>query len=133
MTLLRGLLAVALTLAAVWLIFVAALALLRPKNMSLQDAKRFIPDMLRLIRSLAKDETLPPRLRRGLGFLVGYLALPFDLIPDFIPVLGYADDVIVVALVLRSVVRAAGPTAVERHWQGSPAGLLVIHHLSGRA
>ena len=55
-----------------------------------------------------------------LWLLLGYLALPIDLVPDFIPVLGYADDAIVVALVLRSVVRRAGPDAIERHWPGTP-------------
>ena len=53
------------------------------------------------------------------------------LVPDFIPVLGYADDVVVVAIVLRSVVRAAGPEAVERHWPGTPEGLRVIRTLCG--
>jgi uncharacterized membrane protein YkvA (DUF1232 family) len=57
--------------------------------------------------------------------------LPFDLVPDFIPVLGYADDVIVVAIALRSVVRHAGPAALERHWSGSPQGLGIVRLLSG--
>jgi uncharacterized membrane protein YkvA (DUF1232 family) len=57
--------------------------------------------------------------------------MPIDLVPDFIPVLGYADDVVVVAIVLRSVIRAAGPEALERHWPGTPEGLRVIHTLCG--
>ncbi len=87
--------------------------------------------MIGLVRRLARDDTLPPRIRRRLGLLLAYLALPFDLVPDFIPVLGYLDDVIVMAWVLRSVVRAAGPAALERHWPGSPAGLAAIRRLSG--
>ena len=59
---------------------------------------------------------------------MAYLALPIDLMPDFIPVLGYADDVVITALVLRSVVRRAGPDAVIRHWPGTDAGL----HTLGR-
>jgi len=52
-------------------------------------------------------------------------------VPDFIPVLGYADDAIVVALALRRVVRAAGPGALERHWTGTPAGLVIVRRLAG--
>jgi len=62
--------------------------------------------------------------------LLGYLALPFDLVPDVIPVLGWADDAIVVALVLRSVVRRAGPEALARHWPGSPEGLAALRRLA---
>ncbi len=64
-----------------------------------------------------------------LWLLLGYLLLPIDLIPDFLPVIGYADDVIVLALVLRSVVRHAGVTAVREHWSGTPDGLQVLGRL----
>jgi uncharacterized membrane protein YkvA (DUF1232 family) len=63
--------------------------------------------------------------------VLGYLALPFDLIPDVVPVVGYADDAIVVVLTLRSVVRTSGLAAVERHWPGTADGLTVVRRLSG--
>jgi uncharacterized membrane protein YkvA (DUF1232 family) len=66
-----------------------------------------------------------------LVLLLVYLVLPIDLIPDFIPVVGYADDAVVVALALRSVVRAAGAGAIERHWPGTPQGLDAIMRLAG--
>jgi uncharacterized membrane protein YkvA (DUF1232 family) len=62
-------------------------------------------------------------VRLPLVLLLGYLAIPIDLIPDFIPLLGYADDAIVIGLVLRSVIRRAGPDVVRRHWPGTEAGL----------
>jgi uncharacterized membrane protein YkvA (DUF1232 family) len=62
--------------------------------------------------------------------LLGYLALPVDLVPDFIPVIGYADDAVVVALALRSVVRRAGPEALERNWPGTPDGLAAVLRLA---
>jgi uncharacterized membrane protein YkvA (DUF1232 family) len=54
-----------------------------------------------------------------------------DLVPDFLPVIGYADDGVVVALILRSVIRSAGPEPLRRHWPGTPAGLLTIERLTG--
>lgn len=65
-----------------------------------------------------------------LGLLLVYLASPIDLVPDFVPIIGYADDVVVVALVLRSVVRSAGVEPLHRHWRGTPAGLAVIERLA---
>jgi uncharacterized membrane protein YkvA (DUF1232 family) len=64
-----------------------------------------------------------------LAVLLGYLAIPIDLIPDFIPVIGYADDAIIIALVLRSVTRAVGPAALDEHWPGTPEGLAALRRL----
>jgi uncharacterized membrane protein YkvA (DUF1232 family) len=89
-----------------------------------------LPDVVRLLSRLARDATLPAGVRVRLWLLLGYLALPFDLVPDFIPVLGYADDAILTALTLRSVVRTAGRAAVVRHWPGSPEGLAVVERLT---
>jgi uncharacterized membrane protein YkvA (DUF1232 family) len=63
--------------------------------------------------------------------LLAYLLSPIDLVPDFIPVIGYADDAVIVALVLRSVIKRAGADAIRRHWPGSPAGLDVILKAAG--
>ena len=65
-----------------------------------------------------------------LWLLLAYLALPIDLVPDFIPMLGYADDAIVVAIVLRSVVRRAGADALTRHWPGTRDGLTALRRLA---
>ncbi|OAE03134.1 DUF1232 domain-containing protein [Arthrobacter sp. OY3WO11] len=97
-----------------------------PEAVTMKDALRLLPDLLRLVRRLAADRTLPAGVRVRLVLLLGYLLLPLDLVPDFIPVIGYADDAVIVALVLRSVLIRAGPGALERHWPGSPAGLEVI-------
>lgn len=117
---------VALGITATWLVLVVVLVVARPKGPLLHEAVRLLPDTIRLLRSLALDASLPWKVRARLWFLFAYLALPFDLIPDFIPILGYADDVILVALVLRSVVRSAGADAVRKHWCGTSDGLGVI-------
>ena len=71
-------------------------------------------------------------MRVRLWLLLAYLLSPVDLVPDVVPVLGYADDVVVVALALRSVVRRAGAEALARHWPGDAAGLAVVSRLAGR-
>jgi len=98
----------------------------------LRETMRVLPDLLGLLRRLVSDPQVPRRVRLTLVVLIGYLASPIDLVPDFIPVLGYADDAIVVAIALRSVVRHAGPEAITRHWRGTPEGLRLINRLAGQ-
>ena len=123
--------AVAAGLVLVWVLLVLALWLARPGELTAREALRVLPDLVRLLRRLAGDRSLPRGVRVRLWLLLGYLVMPVDLVPDVIPVVGYADDVVVVALALRSVVRAAGPGALERHWPGTPEGLAVVRGLSG--
>jgi uncharacterized membrane protein YkvA (DUF1232 family) len=70
------------------------------------------------MKRLLADPRVPRRRKLLLVGLLGYLALPFDLLPDFIPIAGQLNDVIVVALVLRSFVRADGGALVHEHWPG---------------
>jgi uncharacterized membrane protein YkvA (DUF1232 family) len=79
------------------------------------------------------DRILPRGVRVRLALLPAYLAVPTDLIPDFIPVLGYADDAIIVTAVLRSVVRRAGLDAVRAHWPGTDDGFTALTRLTGLA
>jgi uncharacterized membrane protein YkvA (DUF1232 family) len=101
-----------------------------PGTVSMRDALRLLPDVIRLLRRLAADPNVPRGVRVRLLLLLAYLLSPIDLIPDFVPVLGYADDIIIVAIALRSVTRRAGQDAVERHWPGTPQGLQVIRQFA---
>jgi uncharacterized membrane protein YkvA (DUF1232 family) len=118
-------------LATAWLALAVALLVVRPRGGLLKEAVRLLPDTLRLLKDFAFDRTLPRGVRVRLWLLFAYLAIPFDLIPDFIPVIGYADDAILVAAVLRSVVRRAGADAVRRHWRGTPDGLAALWRVAG--
>ncbi len=113
-----------------WLVLLLALLVARPKGGLLKEALRLLPDVIRLLHRLATDRSLPRVVRIRLGLLFAYLALPLDLIPDFIPVLGYADDAIIVAAVLRSVVRRVGLEPLREHWPGTPDGLAAVVHLA---
>lgn len=116
---------------AVLLFFLWLYARKHPETVTMKDALRLLPDLLRLVRNLLADKTVPARVRVELVLLLVYLLFPVDLVPDFLPVIGYADDVLIIALVLRSVIRRAGITAVERHWPGNPQGLAIIVRLAG--
>lgn len=97
------------------------------------DAKalaRFVPDCLVLFRRLLGDPRVPRRNKLALLLLLGYLAMPFDLIPDFIPVAGQLDDVILTALVLRFVLRGAGPELLTQYWTGPQQGAEAISRLA---
>ena len=118
-------------LVLLWLVLLALLWRARPPELGAREALRLLPDLVRLVRRLAADRALPRDVRVRLWLLLGYLLSPIDLVPDVVPVLGYADDVVVVAWALRSVVRRAGVGALARHWPGEAAGLAVVHRLAG--
>ena len=93
---------------------------------------RLLPDCAVLLRRLLRDPRVPRREKLLLGLLVAYLVLPIDLVPDFVPVAGQLDDAIVVALVLRRLLRRAEPAIVHGHWPGSRRGLELVLRLAYR-
>lgn len=90
----------------------------------------FIPDCVVLVTRLARDPRVPRRRRLLLLALIVYLASPLDLVPDVVPVLGQLDDALVVALVLRHVVRAGGESLVRELWPGPEQSLALILRLA---
>ncbi len=92
---------------------------------------RLVPDCARLAGRLARDPRVPRRRRLALLALVAYLLMPIDLVPDVIPVVGVLDDALLVVLVLRGVVRGAGPGVLAEHWPGPPRGLELLERALG--
>lgn len=92
---------------------------------------RFVPDCIVLFRRLLADPRVPRRKKLILAALIPYLVLPFDLVPDFIPIAGYLDDAVLVALVLRHVLRGSDQGLIEAHWPGPQESLRVILRLGG--
>jgi uncharacterized membrane protein YkvA (DUF1232 family) len=90
----------------------------------------FVPDCVVLFSRLLRDERLPRRHKLLLGAVIPYLALPFDLIPDFIPVVGQLDDALLVAWALRRVATAR-PQLIDEHWPGPASSLRTIRRVAG--
>jgi uncharacterized membrane protein YkvA (DUF1232 family) len=90
----------------------------------------FIPDCVVLVSRLARDPRVPSRRKLLLLALVGYLALPFDFIPDFIPIAGQLDDAIIMALILRRFVKSGGEELIRELWPGPDQSLALILRLA---
>lgn len=128
--LVRVLIAIGGALLVSWLALVVFVWLARPERGRLAEGFRLLPDTVRLLRRIAADRSVRRGVRVRLWLLLAYLALPIDLIPDFVPVIGYADDVVLVAATLRSIVRSAGQDVVRRHWPGTTDGLAALWRLA---
>ena len=117
-----------IALGATALLWVAGVALLvvAGRGTEARAAARFVPDCLVLLRRLLADERVPRRPKLLLALSLGYLTVPIDLVPDFIPVAGQLDDAIVVWLAIRSVTRAAGPAVIRELWPGPPESLAAV-------
>ena len=87
------------------------------------DAVLMIPNLVKLVGRLLKDPRVPRRAKVMLGFAAAYVASPIDLIPEFIPVIGWADDLLILIYALDSLIERAGKDVVEEHWDG-PGDLL---------
>lgn len=121
----RWLLIAGLVVVVVWLVAVVVLVFLGRKTLA-RELITLLPNLARLFRGLLGDERVP-RSSKALLVLGGlWLASPIDLIPEFLPGIGAIDDAVVAGLVLRHVVKRAGPDVVRDHWRGDPRTITVL-------
>jgi uncharacterized membrane protein YkvA (DUF1232 family) len=121
-----------LALVAAWALFVVVLWLLRPRDVRLAELVHVVPDLVRLVRSLLTDRTAPLGVRLALVGLLAWLINPIDLIPEFIPVLGPLDDVVVAVLVLRYIRRRLGDDELRARWPGTSEGYVLLAGVLGQ-
>jgi uncharacterized membrane protein YkvA (DUF1232 family) len=114
---------------SIYALFVAALYI-AGRRTEARALAGFIPDCIVLFRRLLSDSRISKARKLLIIALIGYLAMPLDLVPDFIPVAGQLDDAILVALVLRTVLRGGGPDLLREHWPGPEDSLRVILRLT---
>jgi uncharacterized membrane protein YkvA (DUF1232 family) len=127
----RTLAGIGLGFVFVWVALVLLLWVFRPRDVGLREMVRIVPDLLRLVRNLLSDGTVPAAVRVLLVILLAWLVSPIDLIPEFIPVIGPVDDVIVAVLVLRYTRRRLGIEELRRRWSGSPEGFALLSRIIG--
>lgn len=114
-----------------WVAFVALLWLKRPRDVALAELVSVVPDVLRLIRRLLLDQSSPRGVRIALVLLLVWLVSPVDVIPEFLPVIGPLDDVVVAVLILRYVHRHLGTQALRASWGGSDTGFRLLLGILG--
>jgi uncharacterized membrane protein YkvA (DUF1232 family) len=91
----------------------------------------FIPDCVVLVSRLARDRRISRMRRAVLWLVLGYLVLPIDLVPDFLPVAGQLDDAVLLGLALRILVRGGGSELVRGAWPGPEASLEIVLRAAG--
>jgi uncharacterized membrane protein YkvA (DUF1232 family) len=84
---------------------------------------RALPDIGRLIARLAVDPVLPRTAKVALAAAAVYLLSPIDLIPDFIPLVGYLDDVVLAAILIDGILNYVDRALVLKYWPGTPQSL----------
>ena len=112
-------------------VFVAGLALAGRRS-SARAIARFVPDCVVLFERLLRDPQVPRSSKILLGGLILYLLTPIDLVPDFIPVAGQLDDVLIVGFALRRLLRSVDESLVASHWPGPPSSLDLVLRFAGR-
>jgi uncharacterized membrane protein YkvA (DUF1232 family) len=113
-------------LAAAFAALLIAAAVAAPRDMPAAQVLRVYPDVLRLLIRLSRDPRVSRPVRWRLLIAVAYNVQPINLIPDFIPVVGMLDNIVVTAWAVRSAVRRSGPEVVFSLWRGSPAGFALL-------
>jgi len=114
-----------IVIVALYLVLVLAL-IISGRHVAAKELTLLVPNLVLLFKDLLRDPAVPRGPKIALGIGVVWLISPIDLLPEFLPVLGPLDDAVVAALVLRYLVRRAGPDVVRRHWRGDPATLDMI-------
>jgi len=128
---LQVVLEILLGLVALWVVMLVLFWALRPKDVPIRELLGLIPDVLRLLRSLIADRAAPLDVRIVLLGLIAWILSPIDLIPEFIPVLGPLDDVVVAVVALRYVRRRVGVDDLRRRWLGTPDGFALLLRVIG--
>jgi Protein of unknown function (DUF1232) len=118
-------------LVAVWALLIAVFWVLRPRGVALLELVAVVPDLVRLLRALVADGSIPLDVRVVLVGLTVWILSPIDLIPEFIPVLGPVDDVVVAVVALRYVRRRLGLATLRNRWPGSPDGFALVARVIG--
>ena len=102
-------------------------------GMWMKDAALALPNLVKLVYRLMKDSRIPRKSKVILGAILGYIVVPIDIVPDFLPVVGQADDALLLAYGIRHIIEVAGADIVLEHWDGSQDVLELVGQITGFA
>ena len=125
------LLGIVAAMLGIWLVMLALLWVLRPKGLAVRDLLGLVPEVVRLVRSVISDRSAPLDVRLVLVGALAWMLSPVDLIPEFIPVLGPLDDVVVAVVARRYVRRRLGVADLSKRWSGSAEGFALLIRVVG--
>ena len=114
-----------------WAVLLALFWVLRPKGVPVRELLGVVPDLVRMLRDIVRDPSSPVDVRLVLVGLLVWIVSPIDLIPEFIPVIGPLDDVLVAVVALRYVRRRIGVEAMRVRWRGSDEGFALLGRVAG--
>lgn len=120
---------IAASLAALWLALIVCYFWIKPDRVAMKEAARVPADVVVLVRRLLSSGKLPRGARVLLWILLGYLLMPIDIVPDFIPVIGFADDVIVLSILMRGAIRQVDLGTMKEAWPGSNEAFDVLRRV----
>jgi uncharacterized membrane protein YkvA (DUF1232 family) len=128
---LRVVLGILIGLAVLWVVLLLLFWLFRPKGVPIRELVGVVPDLVRMLRALVRDPETPMDVRIVLVGLLLWILSPIDLIPEFIPVLGPLDDVVVAIVALRFVRRRVGVAGMRARWPGTDAAFALLGRVVG--
>jgi uncharacterized membrane protein YkvA (DUF1232 family) len=128
---LSGLVGIVVAIVLLWALLLLLFWALRPKGVAVRELLGLIPDVLRLLRTVIGDSSAPLDVRLVLVGLLAWILSPIDLIPEFIPVLGPLDDVVVAVVAMRYVRRRVGVADLRRRWSGTADGFALLLRVIG--
>jgi uncharacterized membrane protein YkvA (DUF1232 family) len=103
---------------------------MRSRQEILKEAVLLVPNLAKLLYRLLRDERIPRKRRLAMTVVGVYVASPIDIVPDFIPVLGSVDDLLVLAFAVDYLLRASPPEVVEQYWDGTQDGLELVRGIA---
>src|SRR5690242_787553 len=122
---------IVVALVVLWAALLALFWVFRPKDVSVRELLRVVPDIGRLLRSIITDRAVPLDVRLVLVGLLVWIISPIDLIPEFLPGIGPLDDVIVAVVAMRYTRRRMGLDALRAAWRGSDDGFALLTRVIG--
>ena len=102
----------------------------RSRQEVLREAVLLVPNLAKLLFRLLRDRRVPAQRRLAMAAVAAYVASPVDLVPDFVPVLGAVDDLVVLAFAIDFLLQASPPEVVDEHWDGSEDGLDLVRGIA---